>query len=360
MTNTVPRDKIALNVNADEAAVLGAALYGASLSRQFKTKSMQVADISPYDIQASYFATSSNNQNRPRTITTLLFPQGSKTTTSKTLTFKRKEDFAIDFDYKQPPAHGLPARFMEVDIKGVAEAIGNLTERGAVDPVVKVKVSLSASGFVSVTDAHAYGEIKDESITGMYFQAATGAAIIISIGKLKNLFGVGGSSSEEPSPSDTTTELRPTASAEPSETPASETSGESTASVSGSSKTPEKSAAPKPKEDTISLTVNARFTTISPMTVEEKKAARARLRKVDAAELKQRRKEEARNSFEGYLYRMRDLLDDDNSDTPFKKCSQPSERTKITEKLEELFTWMHEDSDDADTAHFLEKRSSLE
>ena len=34
---TLLNDKIALNVNADEAAVLGAALYGASLFRQFKT-----------------------------------------------------------------------------------------------------------------------------------------------------------------------------------------------------------------------------------------------------------------------------------------------------------------------------------
>ncbi|EEB88608.1 hypothetical protein MPER_13477, partial [Moniliophthora perniciosa FA553] len=37
--------------------------------------------------------------------------------------------------------------------------------RGAVDPVVKATVKLSESGFVSVTDAVAYGDIKDESLT---------------------------------------------------------------------------------------------------------------------------------------------------------------------------------------------------
>jgi hypoxia up-regulated 1 len=48
----------------------------------------------------------------------------------------------------------------------VSEAIGNLTERGAVDPVVKVTVQLSESGFAGIQDAIAYGEIKDTSFAG--------------------------------------------------------------------------------------------------------------------------------------------------------------------------------------------------
>jgi len=97
-------DKIALNVNADEAAVLGAALHGASLSRQFKTKNIKVTDISIHDVQASYFAAATTANARPRSITTLIFPSGSKVGTKKVLTFKRKEDFTIFLDYKTPPA----------------------------------------------------------------------------------------------------------------------------------------------------------------------------------------------------------------------------------------------------------------
>lgn len=55
---------------------------------------------------------------------------------------------------------------LEVDLVGVTEAIGNLTERGAVEPVVKATITLSESGFVSVSEAVAYGEIKDDSIAG--------------------------------------------------------------------------------------------------------------------------------------------------------------------------------------------------
>jgi len=63
---------------------------------------------------------------------------------------------------------GFPKRMLEVELSGVAEALGNLTELGAIDPVVKATVSLSQSGFVSVAEAIATGEIKDDSIAGMY------------------------------------------------------------------------------------------------------------------------------------------------------------------------------------------------
>ncbi|KAF9481579.1 actin-like ATPase domain-containing protein [Pholiota conissans] len=332
----VGEDKIALNVNADEAAVLGAALHGASLSRQFKTKPIKVTDISVHDIQASYFAASSSSTSRPRSITTLIFPAGSKVGTKKVLTFKRKEDFTIFLDYKDSFAPGFPTRMLEVELGGVTEAIANLTERGAVDPVVKATLTLSESGFVSVTDAVAFGEIKDESIAG----------------KLKGLFGAGSSSNEEAT-AESAENIPPRDTESAS---ASSTSAASSASASPSA-APEKKA---PVENTITLTVDTKFTTIPPMTVDEKKKARSRLRAIDAEETAKTRREEARNTFESYLYRLRDLLDEDNKDTPFKKCSQQSERKEITEKLEESFSWLADRGDLAETSQFLDKRIALE
>ena len=93
-------------MNADEAAVLGAALHGASLSKQFKTKDIRVVDMNPYDIQASYTAENKKLASaavKPRTINTLVFPAGTKTGTKKTLTFKRTDDFSVKLAYKTPP-----------------------------------------------------------------------------------------------------------------------------------------------------------------------------------------------------------------------------------------------------------------
>jgi len=85
-----------------------------------------------------------------------------------------------------------------------------------------------------------------------------------------------------------------------------------------------------------------------------------RLRAVDQEEAAKVRKEEARNTLESYLYQLRDLLDEGNKDTPFKQCSQPSERSALTAKLEETFEWLHDKGDYAETSQLLDKRLSLE
>ena len=100
--STAGEDKVAVNVNADEAAVLGAGLYAASLSRQFKTKDIKVSDVYMYDIQASY-TTVPKDGGSPKTITSTIFPPSSKTGSKKTLTFKRKTDFSIKLLYKKMP-----------------------------------------------------------------------------------------------------------------------------------------------------------------------------------------------------------------------------------------------------------------
>lgn len=85
-----------------------------------------------------------------------------------------------------------------------------------------------------------------------------------------------------------------------------------------------------------------------------------RLRLVDYEEAGKQRKEEARNSLEGYLYRVRDLLDDSHQDTPFKKCSQESERKAIAEKVSETIAWLHDKGDLAETSQFWDKRNAVE
>lgn len=104
---TVGEDKVAVNVNADEAAVLGAGLHGASLSRQFKTKDIKVSDVHMYDIQASY-TTEPKEGGSSKTITSTIFPPSSKTGSKKTLTFKRKDDFSIKLLYKKTPFAYVP------------------------------------------------------------------------------------------------------------------------------------------------------------------------------------------------------------------------------------------------------------
>lgn len=96
-------NKIATNVNADEAAVLGSAFYAASVSKQFRTKDVKVQDIGVHDLSISYPSESKTPGAPPKIINTVIFPAGSKVGSKKTVTFKRKDDFAIKMQYKTSP-----------------------------------------------------------------------------------------------------------------------------------------------------------------------------------------------------------------------------------------------------------------
>lgn len=127
--STAGENKVAVNVNADEAAVLGAGLYGAGLSRQFKTKDIKVSDVYMYDIQASY-TTVPKDGGSPKTITSTIFPPSSKTGSKKTLTFKRKNDFSIKLLYKKTPFVCAPI------VRTVASSLTRLSH-----PVIILKES---------------------------------------------------------------------------------------------------------------------------------------------------------------------------------------------------------------------------
>ena len=155
---------------------------------------------------------------------------------------------------------GYPTDLYSVEIAGISEALQNLTEAGATEPMVKINVFLSESGLVTVQDAVVHGEIKDTSITGTYsplhlfYQPVEFAA-----GKLKSLFGAG-------STSETETETG-------SETAApKETAGED-GEPAGQIDPPEKKAPPK---DTIPLSLTVKDTISLSMSMSEKRISRDR------------------------------------------------------------------------------------
>ena len=151
-------------------------------------------------------------------------------------------------------------------------------------------------------------------------------------GKLKNLFGAGSSSSSESEGSETT--AGPAA--------------EATAAVK-----------PAPVKDTIPLNLRTHYLTISPLSGPEKAVGRRRLLALDDKEGTRRRKEEAYNMLEGYLYRLRDYLDGEPT-SPFKLYSKAEERKSLERKLEEALAWLNEHGEDAETGELWAQREALE
>lgn len=257
-----------------------------------------------------------------RTINTAVFPSGSKYGSKKVLNFRRKEDFTLSLGYKHPEQPSATSLILDAELIGVTDAIVNLTDRGATDPVVRLQVGLSESGMAVIHDAFVYGEVKDDSITG----------------KIKGFFG--GSSST------TSTELD------------TETASESAVSATSSGENAEPTEV-KLMPNVIPLDINSRYLTVTPYTTEEISAARKRLLAVDQAEKLRAKTGEARNMLEGYLYRLRDLLDGDEM-TPFMLFSKPEERAKLETKFKEAMGWFHDEAEDADMAALWSRRDEME
>lgn len=187
-------------------------------------------------------------------------------------------------------------------------------------------------------------------------------------GKLKSLFGAGSTSATE---TETAAEKEGT---EPAKSDGDE-SASSPAEAATQIDPPEKKTPPK---DTIPLKVNVKSPISLSMNSGEKRTARdrfvltimqytiislmfiiSRILAIDKEEVAKRVKEEARNTLEGYLYRVRDLLEEEG-DTPFRKCSKEPERTAMQETLEETFSWLHDHGDDASTHDYISRRTSIE
>jgi hypoxia up-regulated 1 len=151
---------------------------------------------------------------------------------------------------------GHRADILEADISGVQDALKTLTEAGAIDPVIKATVVLSESGFANVQDVVAYGEIKDESITGKLKSM------------LNNALPTDGSESE----SEKETVARPTSTTTTTTTTTASSEGNETTEAATDKKEKEKE---KPK-DTIPLKVEIKWSSIPPMSTVEKRTARDR------------------------------------------------------------------------------------
>ncbi|CUA71930.1 Hypoxia up-regulated protein 1 [Rhizoctonia solani] len=321
LKSTVGSAKLATNVNADEACVLGTAFYGASLSRQFRTKPVKVQDAVLREVYLSYTAENKGKDGNPRTINTMVFPVRSATGIKKTLTLKRKQDFDVVVGFKELEPAGQPGAnvpTLQYTITGVEAAYNNLTERGATDAAVKLTLLYSESGLATITEAAVVGTVKDDSLTG----------------KLKSLFG-GGSSST------TATES-------------------STASASEETKVEDEPKEPVEKVESIPVTATVEPVTVKPMSLDEKKAARKRLVALNAAASTKREREEAFNNLEGFLYRLRRLLSDDSDESPFNGFSTPEERAKIEQAVDAAMEWLDGPGSQANAKELWAKRDEIE
>ncbi|BEJ14686.1 hypothetical protein CspHIS471_0404530 [Cutaneotrichosporon sp. HIS471] len=293
---------IAQNVNADESAVLGAAFYGASLSRQFKMKSVEVHERSIYEMKMG---------------DEVIFPAGTPLGERKSVLLKPEDEINVEFSQDGNP-------ISQLTIPGIKDALANFTGS---EPAVNVTVRLDARGILSVANVALVSEAKDEPASG-------GVA-----GALKGMFGKKEETSEDP---DVEAEADP-------EQPVAE-------SNDTDSKPVKKVTKPR-------VALKFREKPIGPthLTKEQKSQTNQRLRAIASFESAMRAREEARNMLEGYLYKLQNLLSSDEGEHKnLHTFSTKAERTHIKDLVDTTLDWLHEHADDATVHTLIRKREDIE
>lgn len=96
------KSELGKNINADEAAALGAVYQAAHLSKGFKVKKFIVKDASIYPIQVEFdkVSTEEDGSEAKRTVKRTLFQRNNVVPQKKVMTFnKHKEDFKLNVNY---------------------------------------------------------------------------------------------------------------------------------------------------------------------------------------------------------------------------------------------------------------------
>lgn len=147
--------KIAKNVNADEAAVLGAAFRGATLSTQFRlSKQISIKDVTLFPVEVSYKPENKGKEAKSA-VTTTLFEKFGPIGTRKIMTFNRDTDFEFEIAYGKDAYAGLGS-IAKVKVTGLTEALKKHKDdikASEIPPKVRVTFELSNSGIISVPEA---------------------------------------------------------------------------------------------------------------------------------------------------------------------------------------------------------------
>ncbi|KAB5585575.1 Hsp70 protein-domain-containing protein [Coniochaeta sp. 2T2.1] len=329
-------EKLRTNVNSDEAAVFGAAFKAAEISPSFRVKEIRTSDIASYPAGMRW--TDDKQKARHQRLWTATSVLGAA---PKEVTFSNSEDFDVTF-YQIVPESGNPESTFEAETqvfstKNLTATVGELVEKSGCnksDIHFKVGVRLSTeNGEVEITKAALECEAFEAEKEGF-------------VDGVKNLFGFGkkdqkplegeGSSSEGAESSSTETSS--------SETSSSSTTTSSTSSTASASE----SADDKPKSKTKKLIFQPVEYTLEKKGVpslakSDVTALKDRIKAFEASDRSRRQREEILNQLEGFTYKVRDFLDNDE----FVAAATAQEKAALEKKGLETSEWLYEEGHDA-------------
>jgi hypoxia up-regulated 1 len=335
--------KLRSNVNADEAAVFGAAFKAAQISPSFRVKEIVTNDAASF---ATYLQWSVDGKVKSQK----LFTPTSSIGHTKQVPFKQLEDFT--FALYQPrgasdgaAAESAPATY-KIETKNLTASVAQLVEKFDCK-----KDDISHKFSIRLDPIRGLPEVIRGSVSCEVLVEDKKAGVVDGV---KELFGFGGKKEQEPLKGDeqssSTSSSKSSSSADAKSTkPVKDGKKDSKAAKD------DKPAPPKKKTEVINIDFIVTCEGCKDLSIEEMMRMRERLTAFDSSDKARRAREEDLNSLEAFTYKARDLLTDDG----FMRFSTAVQRTAIEKLLGETSEWLSGEGSNAAGDALKEKLKGL-
>ena len=322
-------EKIRTNVNADEAAVFGAAFKAAAISPSFRVKEIRASDNAVYPVTASWSIDGKEKQQK-------LFLPTSQIGAEKQVSVKALADFS--FILSQQPSFGSSdLQISHIKTVNLTESVKQLTTRfGCSLSNIGTKFAIRLSpmdGLPEVISGSVSCEVTET-------EAKRGGVV----DGMKDFLGFGSKKGDqEPLKEDTNTESPKLTSNLETSTASLSSEGTTAGSVVGRDVKEDKPKELKKKTETIAIGFSTELAGLQSFDHQSQERIKTRLIAFDKSDRSRVLREETLNNLEGYTYKIRDILEDEG----FVAVSTGQQRDDIEEKSNDASIWLYGDGADA-------------
>ncbi|XP_053308574.1 hypoxia up-regulated protein 1 isoform X2 [Spea bombifrons] len=396
LLKAVGKEELGKNINADEAAAMGAVYQAAALSKAFKVKPFVVRDAAAFPIQVE-FTREVEEENEKKSLKhnkRILFQRMAPYPQRKVITFNRyNDDFEFNINYGDLTFLGPEdlqifgsLNLTTVKLNGVGESFEKRSDYESKG--IKAHFNMDESGLLSLDRVEAVFETMVE-------EKPEQESTLTKLGNtISSLFGGGGTTQEnkenttdsvqedEDPPNEATKEEDQESTEPPSEqdskkeTPTEgekqeeqkegETAGgdqkaaeEEAKKESETVKAPEgeskKPVIPKKQKVVDEIEASQTVNDVPDFLEEEMKKASKRLQDLTDRDLQKHEREKAANSLEAFIFETQDKL----RQKEFLKVSTEEQREEISSKLSQVSNWLEDEGYGATTKELKDKLAEL-
>ncbi|XP_058809173.1 hypoxia up-regulated protein 1 isoform X2 [Phymastichus coffea] len=353
------KTELAKNINADEAAALGAVYKAADLSQGFKVKKFITKDAVLFPIQIVFDRTVENN--KVKQVRRTLFSKMNAYPQKKIITFnKHNHDFSFDINYaeldylsKEEIAAIGNLNISTISLSGVAEAMAKHSKEAAESKGIKAHFAMDESGVLNLVNV----ELVSEKTSVVEEEGA--------FSKLGSTIRSEAKEAEKVTlpPKD---DIRPVYE-EPDEYPEPKKESDEKAKAENETKSPEGQTENKtekiekeikPTIVTLKEPIKAHEDKLGPKTLSEDKflVSKEKLSSLDKHENERVRRESALNSLESFVIDAQQKLETEE----YQNALVPTDAEKIKKACNEVSEWLYEEGFGASADTYEEKLYELQ